>query len=83
MLYSHLSSKHSFASLMASLRGVQEDPRAPIERLQDANNKLREATARLKQSNIRMESHLAELRCCVAKLREKYPESSDRLERKP
>lgn len=79
MLDGHLSSKHSFESLMASLRGAQEDPRAPIKRLQDANRKLQEATARLKQSNTRMECHLAELRACITRLREKYPEPNDKL----
>ncbi|WP_089730205.1 hypothetical protein [Modicisalibacter muralis] len=64
---------------MASLHGAQEDPYAPIERLQDANRRLQEATVRLKQSNARMECHLAELRLCVARLREKYPEPSDKL----
>ncbi len=80
MQHGHFPSRYSFTSLMASLRDVQEDPDpdASLERMQTANRKLREATARLKASNARMESHLAELRLCVARMLASQPTSDDK-----
>lgn len=82
MAHGHLSSEHTFESLMESLHGEQEDPRSPIERMQDANRRLQQATARLQQSSVRLEYSVANLQAAVAQLMERYPELRDELKPK-
>lgn len=79
MAQGHISSEHTFHSLMASLRNESLDPRSPIERMQDANRRLQEATARLKQSSARLEYSVSNLQTAVNQLLEKYPELRQEL----
>ncbi|GAB2798826.1 hypothetical protein GCM10027040_27120 [Halomonas shantousis] len=74
MAQGHLPSKYSYARLMDSLRSQQDDPRNPVERMQEANHKLQEAVARLKQAQTHMEYSVTDLRFSVSRLMEKYPE---------
>ncbi|MHB0775354.1 hypothetical protein [Halomonas sp. WWR20] len=74
MAQGFLPSKHSYANLMASLRGKQQDPRTPVERMNDANQKLQEAVVRLKQAQTQMEYSVNDLQFSVSKLLDKYPE---------